>query len=296
MATWKYAGNGTSKDFLPDVKGMIVLDRGVITTAINAKILSGWQTHINPATSAAINGIYVDLSRGFEEKTPAPEFTTANTGLKEKTKDFEPEFTGFAKMSWDDYRTWFAADGKTYQFVLVLNNGDLAGTIDSIGNFVGFTGTAFVSYAFPKPGGDGKQKACPFDVMFDDVEQIKDYQIVRTEFKRKDLEENVPVGINIEVITAYELTGGTVILKATNRVTGTPYAGLGATLNWHVISTSADSGGAATAIAATMASVGVYTLTFLNGTAKMTNDFEIQADAIAASHVTYLSNVLNVVV
>jgi len=32
----------------------------------------------------------------------------------------------------------------------------------------------------------------------------------------------------------------------------------------------------------------------LNGAAKMTNDFEIQAVTIAASHVTYLSNVLNV--
>jgi hypothetical protein len=57
---------------------------------------------------------------------------------------------------------------------------------------------------------------------------------------------------------------------------------------------SGDTGGAATAIDAASAALGIYTLTFLNGAAKMTADFQIQASTIAATHVTYLSNVLNI--
>ncbi|MBE3086892.1 MAG: hypothetical protein IMZ64_11825 [Bacteroidetes bacterium] len=294
MSTLKFAGNGTSKAFLPDVKGMIVLIPGTTITVALAKTLAGWQAKINPATSAAIVGTYIDLARGFEEKTTAPEFTTANTGLKEKTKDFEPEFTGYAMMSWEDYRTWFGADAKEYAFVMVLADGSLLAPLDSTGLLVGFGGKMFVSYGLPKAGGDGKQKACPFDVMFDDIEQIKNYQIIKTTFGRKELEASVPVGINIEVITAYESSGGTVVLKATHRVSGLPYAGFTAYTQWVVVSTSLDSGGAATAISATSAAIGVYTVTFLNGTPKMTGDFEIQAETIAAEHVTYLSNVLNV--
>jgi hypothetical protein len=130
--------------------------------------------------------------------------------------------------------------------------------------------------------------------MFNDVEQIKNYQIIKTPFSRSDLSASVPVGINIEVVTAYESSGGTVVLKATHRATGLPYAGFTAYTQWEVVSVSTDAGGVATAISATMASTGIYTVTFLNGSAKLTGDFEIQAVTIAASHVTYLSNVLNI--
>jgi hypothetical protein len=294
MATWKFAGNGTSKELLKDVKGMIVLTKGTTITLALAKTLAGWQALINPATSAAIVGTYIDLARGFEEKTPAPEFTTANTGYKEKTKDFEPEFTGYGFMSWEDYRTWFAADGAEYDFVMMLANGDIMAPLDPTGKVIGFNGRMFTSFNFPKAGGDGKQKACPFDIMFSDVEQIKGYQIIKTGFERVDIAMNVPVGINIEIQTPYESSGGTVILKATHRVSGLPYAGLTTTTQWKVVSTTSDAGGAATAISATMAAVGIYTLTFLNSAAKMTGPFEIQAETIVSSHVAYLSNVLNI--
>lgn len=292
--TFKYAGNGDCKGFLTDVKGLIVLNPGVTTTLVNAKLLSGWQAHINPATTAAIVGTYLDIARGFESKTTAPEFTTANTGLKEKTKDFAPEFTAYGFMSWEDYRTWFEADGKSLSFIPLLDNGDLMCALDSSGNVVGFEGQMFLKYDLPMPGGDGKQKAHQFDIMFTDVEQIKNYQIIRTAFGRRELEESVPVGINIEVQTAYENTGGTVVLKATHRATGKPYAGLTTYAQWEVVELTEDSGGAATAITATSAAVGVYTLTFLNGAAKMTADFKIQAFKVDDSHVTYLTNVLNI--
>jgi hypothetical protein len=294
MGTFKYAGNGLSQKMLKDVKAMIVLEPGTTITVALAKTLAGWQAKISPATSAAIVGTYVDLGRGFEEKTQAPEFTTANTGLKEKTNDFPMEFTAWGYISFEDYRTWFSADGRKFNFVLVLDDGRIMGTLNTAGLFVGFDGNMFLTFGFPKPGGDGKQKASEFNIMFSDVDQTMNYEIIKTSFRRNEIAESVPVGINIEVITPYENTGGTVVLKATHRVSGLPYAGFTAYTQWVVINPTVDTGGAATAISATQAAVGIYTLTFLNVAAKMTGDFEIQAETIAASKVTYLSNVLNV--
>jgi len=294
MATQKFAGGGKSKVFLTDVKGLIVMNRGTSLTQAEAKTLVGWKGLIAPATSAAIAATYIDLARGFEPKTTAPEFTTANTGYKEKTKDFAPEFTGYGFMSYEDYVTWFSADCGEFDFVPILANGDFLCSLQkSTGKVVGFEGRMFLTFDLPKPGGDGKQKAHAFDIMFDDVEQYKNHVLIKTTFGRRELEECVPVGINLEVMTSYENTGGTVVIKATHRVSGDAYSGFPLSTQWKVVKTSKDPAGAATTIVATSASIGVYTLTFLNGAAKMTGDFEIQAETIS-TNVTYLSNVLNI--
>jgi len=294
MKTLKRSGNGLSKQFLPDVEGMIVLDPGTTTTLALAKTAAGWGAHINPDTSAAIAGTYVSLRRGIEDKTTAPEFTTSNTGYKEKTKDFAWEYTGYALMSYADYKTWFEADGVEYDFVLVLADGNLLAPLDSAGNVVGFSGTMFVNYGMPKPGGDGKQKACIFDVMLDNIEQMKSHEIIETSFKRRELEELVPVGINLDILTPYDAGTGIVVVKATHRVSGTPFSLFATTAEWKVVSLSTDAGGACTICTATLSNVGIYTLTFKNSTAVLTGDFEIQAELIQSTHVTYLSNVINI--
>jgi hypothetical protein len=294
MNTFKFSGNGASKAFLQDVKGLIIVEKNTTQAVSLAKTLAGWQAIINPATTAAIKGTYIDLARGFEPKTTAPEMTTSNTGFKEKTKDFAPEFVAYGHISYEDYKNWFSADGNEFDFIPVLNDGKLLTPLTSAGLQIGFCGRLFMAYDLPKPGGAEKQKAHEFTVIFDDGEQIKNAVVLSTDFTRKELEAIVPVGLTIEVLTAYENSGGTVVLKATKRASGLPYAGLTAYSQWEVVSLSTDTAGAATAITATSASLGIYTLTFLNSSAKLTGDFEIQAVKIDSSHVTYLSNVLNI--
>ena len=296
MRTFKFAGNGASKLFLTDVKGVIVTRKNTTQTMAAAKTSAGWAALINPATTAAIVGTYIDFERGMEPKSAAPEMTTSNTGFEEKTKDFAPKFTGHAYISWADYLTWFSADTEEFDFTLVLNNGDLMTAMTSAGLQKGFCGRLFITYDLPKPGGAEKQKACPFDIMFDDVEEWKNYHVLKTDFTRKELSALAPVGVNIEVLTAYSGSTGIVVLKATKRATGEPYAGFTTYAQWEVVSLKGDVAGAATAIDATQAALGIYSVTFLNTAAKLTDDFEIQAVTVAASHVTYLSNVLNVVI
>jgi hypothetical protein len=94
--------------------------------------------------------------------------------------------------------------------------------LTSAGLQIGFCGRIFVEFDLPKPGGDNKQKAHPFTVIFDDVEQMKNYKVLTPLFTRKELEAIIPVGIDLEVVTDYESAGGTVVLKATKRATGQP--------------------------------------------------------------------------
>lgn len=296
MTTLKYSGNGLSKGFLPDIEGVIVLEPGTTTTLALAKTAAGWETHISPATSAAIKGTYINLRRGVEDKTTAPEFTTANTGMKEKTKDFAWECTGYGFMSYRDYRTWFAADGKEYDFVFILADGTLLHTFNSAGLVIGFSGQMFVNYGIPKPGGDGKQKACPFDIMLDNVSQMKGQEVTETAFTRRELEELVPVGITIENVGAAYTTGG-ITIKATHRVTGVPFALFATSAEWKVVSTTTDNTAVIAIVSAAGAAIGVYTLTIYSSAAvAMTGDFEIQAELIVASHVVYLSNVITIAV
>jgi hypothetical protein len=296
MKTFRFSGNGESKDFLKDVKGMIVSLKGTSQTVAAAKTLAGWKALIAAATPATCKSIYVDLARGFEEKTTAPEMTTANTGLMEKTNDFAPMFTAWALMSFEDYKTWFEADAKEFDFTMVLSDGSLVYALDTTGKAVGFAGRMFFTHNLPKAGGDGKQKACAFDVMFDNFEEFKYRQVTKPAFRLSELKALAPVGINLEVITPYESTGGTVVVKATKRVTGEPYAGFPLANQYEVVSVSADAGGAVTAISATNAALGLYTLTVLNGAAKLTGPFEIQASTVVSTSVTYVSNVLTVIV
>jgi hypothetical protein len=295
MTTLKYSGNGASKALLQDVKGLIILTKNTTLTVAQAKTLAGWTGLIAPATTSAIKATYIDIARGFESKTKAAEMVTANTGFEEKTKDFPPQFIAYGHLSYADYQTWFGADGMEFDFIPVLQDGKLVFPLTSAGAMIGFCGRLIITnFDLPKAGGAEKAKYSEFTVMFDDVDQMKAAQIVTPTFTRKELEAVVPVGLNLEVVTNYESAGGTVVVKATHRATGLPYAGLTTTAEWEVVSISGDTGGAVTTVSATQAALGIYTLTVLNTAAKLTNDFEIQGVKITAGVVVYLTNVLNI--
>ncbi len=296
MATFKYSGNGASKALLQDVKGLIILTKNTTLSVANAKTLvAGWGSLINPSTTAAIAATYIDIARGFESKTKAAEMVTSNTGFEEKAKDFPPQFIAYGYISYADYQTWFAADGQEFDFIPVLQDGKLIFPLTSAGLMIGFCGRLIITnFDLPKAGGAEKAKYAEFTVLFDDVDQMKNAQIVTPAFTRKELSALVPVGLNLEVITAYESTGGTVVVKATNRATGLPYVGLTTTAEFEIVSVSGDTGGAVTVVGATSANLGLYTLTVLNGAAKMTKPFEVRGVKITAGAVAYLTNVINI--
>ena len=294
MTTLKYSGNGLSKALLQDVKGLIILTKNTTQTVAVGKTLAGWTGLMAPATTAGIKATYIDIARGIETKTKAAEMVTSNTGYEEKTKDFAPQFVAYGLISYADYQTWFAADGMEFDFIPVLEDGKHVHPLTSAGLQIGFCGRLIITnFDLPKAGGAEKAKYSEFTVVFDDVEQMKNAVITTPAFTRKELQAVVPVGINIEVTSAYNT--GALTIKATHRATGNPFALFLTTAEWEVVSTTLDVTAAIAIVSSAGAAIGTYTLTvYLTGTTPMAGDFEIQAKALVSGAIGYLSNVLNI--
>jgi len=291
MTVFKYSGNGLSKAILQDVKGLIILDKNTAISGI--KTLAGHAAYISPATTAAIHGTYIDIARGIETKTKAAEMVTSNTGFEEKTKDFAPQFVAYGLLSYADYLTWFAMDGQELDFIPVLEDGKLiAPPLNSAGVQHGFCGRLIISNKdLPKAGGAEKAKYCEFTVIFDDQKQMENQQIITPVFDRGELKSLVPVGINIEQ-TGAAYTTGALAIKATFRGTGLPFALFASSTEWKVVSTMLD---ATAVIALVSGSMGNQALTvYVTGTTPMTGSFDVQAELIQNSVVTYLSNVITI--
>lgn len=293
MNTFKFSGNSRSSDFLRDIKGVFVLNPGTAVDEIRS--LAGWQVVTMPATTAEIAATYIPLDRGLEVQTDEAEMTTGATGYTEKTKDFAPRLTGYAKISEQDYRAWFAADQKEFDFIFLLEDGEMIRPPkNSAGKYVGFCGRIFVKFNLPITGGEGKQQAHSFNIMLDNADQFKKYEVTKADFSMCETKDIIPLGFDLAVQTGYvdNTATGTLVLKATYRGTGAPITSLSAATNFEVVSAEADVTVEVTAVDAASAAIGVYTLTT---TGKLTGDFEIQAVVFSAKpNVTHLSNVINI--
>lgn len=293
MNTFKFSGNSRSSDFLRDIKGVFVLNPGTAVAEIRS--LAGWQVVTMPETTAEIAATYIPLDRGLEVQTDEAEMTTGATGYTEKTKDFAPRLTGYAKISEQDYRAWFAADQKEFDFIFLLEDGKMIRPPkNSEGKYVGFCGRIFVKFNLPITGGEGKQQAHSFNILLDNVDQFKKYEVTKADFSMCEIKDIIPLGFDLAVQTGYvdNTATGTLVLKATYRGTGAPITNLSAVTNFEVVSAESDVTVEVTAVDDASAAIGVYTLTT---TGALTGDFELQGVVFSATPtVTHLSNVINI--
>jgi hypothetical protein len=286
-----YAGIGDCKALRWPIAAIVPMPLGTTITKANAGTLAGLKAAIVPA--AGVKGCVLDFARGYEVTTDEPEMVTSNLSYTEKVQDNNPKFNFNANISYSDYKNWFPADGKAFEFMLINKMGDVILSQKSDGNLKPFRGRMFVMKNLPKTGGDLVAE-CKFDILFDSVEEFENIIDVRNDLTFHEIVDINPAGVNIEVVTAYEGTGGTVVVKATYTGTDFPVNDLDATANWAVLATKADTGGAVTVVGSANKALGVYTLTVLNGAAKMTGPFTIQATKDDATYVTKLSNALTV--
>ncbi len=293
MNTFKFSGNSRSSDFLRDIKGVFVLEPGTAVGEIRS--LAGWQVVTMPKTTAEIAATYIPLDRGLEVQTDEAEMTTGATGYTEKTKDFAPRLTGYAKISEQDYRAWFGADQKEFDFIFLLEDGKMIRPPkNSEGKYKGFCGRIFVKFNLPIPGGEGKTQAHSFNILLDNVDQFKNYEITKSDFSMCEIKDIIPLGFDLAIQTGYvdNTATGTLVLKATYRGTGAPITNLSAVTNFEVVSAESDVTVEVTAVDAANAAIGVYTLTT---TGALTGDFELQAVVFSETPtVTHLSNVINI--
>jgi len=275
-------------------KAWLILDKGQTFTDTQMKAVATWSAII--AGTASQTGMYLPCTRGYQNNTPEPTRTTSNLGYVEKTFDPPIQLVSMLKASYCDYRTLYDADQKDFDAIAVLEDGKLWHSKNATGANIGFR----VNFTVRKNAAltDNNAEALPIYLDFNYMEQVDNAYITTPEFTAIDLDNAVPVGLNISVVTAY--AAGDVVIKATKRCSTEPYNDLDATTNFAVLSTVTDLDVAVTAVDSTSKSLGIYTLTIkkdASGTpANLTDDVVIRAINDDGSNLTHVSQPLNITV
>lgn len=290
-----FAGLGECKAFRERVKGVLVTAKGTVVTLDNAKLLATWEAMLAPSDGKP-TAIYIPFDRGYQNNTSEPEITTSNLGYSEKTQEFPPMIKGFGDMSYADFKGFFAADGQVFDIWLVLKDGTLEGTYTSAG-YKGYRGKFFMTAN--APNADNLQESFPFDISFSDVIEWKANSTpVAASFSPTELQDAVPAGLDVAIISAY--TAGDVTVMVTKRnQSSVPYAGLDAVSDWNVLFTEGDSDVAVTAVDAAGAAQGIYILTIQKDSSgtpgDLTKPVTIQGFDVDGGSVTlYMTNALRI--
>lgn len=288
----RYAGMGECKALRDSIVGFILFDKDhTAITKVNAKTTAGLQAILAPNTIAAIDGIVLDCRNGVEPGGAENEMTTSNVGYTKKTDISPIVIEAYANMSYQDYMNFFGFEDKSLKIGLIDKAGNLWGTNASATNFTGFRGRIFLSQKLPSNGAD-KMKDFHFHIVFDDMNEWgSNVEILDTAYSVIQVFEDVnPVGLDAYVSIAMAQTTGYVTVQVNYRNSSRPYAGLGATADWSVLSAN-DVGVAVSAVDATNASLGQYKLTILTGAGgDITGDAIIQGFDLSGSVMTYLTN------
>lgn len=289
---FKFSGqNQDINTLLENVEALVVTTFGTTMTLAQAKTKAQWSAVLNPATTAAVAGTIVNIKRGFENKTEAPEMSKSNIGQWDKTGEEPPRFTGMMVGTFEEYKLWWPADGLRFSIVPVLKDAEKLMTLNSTGTYQGFTGRMWLANQLPMVGAD-KQKQYTFDVIFEEMEEWKDNVelIPASDHNIRELKDLMPVGLNVDIVTPYAV-GGDVTVKVTMRSTKVPYAEATTATEWEVVGTPAADLGVTIAVKTiTNASQGVYVLTVKSGLVDLVGTAYIRALKITASKVTHLSN------
>lgn len=293
--TYVYGGVGECAALRDPVRAIMLTDKGTTLPLSGIKIIgdkdNGWTSILAPlvAGSTIEKGVLIDLDRGVEVTSAEAEKTTASTGFIEQTGNQQPRMTGYALMSYSEYMGYFKAQGKAFDIPIVLKNGNLLMT-PSGANFKGFRGRIFVNEGtIPKVGAD-LQKECMFDVIFDDPEEWQNMVEIETAFTYTELKDIVPVGLDVEVTTAYSTPN--VTIKVTKRNSSTPFTGVAAVENIQILSSVNDAVCAVASVAQTNAAIGSYVVAL---TADLIGPVYARITAESATKRTYVSKSFKIV-
>jgi len=291
--TYTYGGVGECTALRKPVRAIMLTDPGTTITLANAKIIgvadtAGWMAILAPkvATATIEKGVLIDLKRGVENTTEAAEMATAGgTGFIEQVGDQMPRMSGYGLMSYSEYMGYFKAQGKSFDIPVVLSNGNLLMTPSGT-SYKGFRGRVFVTKgAIPKSGAD-LQKECFFDIIFDDAEEWENMVEISSAFTYTELKDLNPVGLDVEVTTAYAGTEGTATIKVTKRATDTPFTGVADAANIQITRAENDVAVVVSAVAQTNAAIGSYIVT---ATAALVGPVYARITAESATKRTYVS-------
>jgi hypothetical protein len=282
-----YSGLGDCDQLFKRVVGFLVLDKG--TAISDETLLATWQAIIADI-GVDQKGIYLPISRGYQNNTAEPERVTSNLGITEKADDPNVALVGFLKGSYCDYKTLYGWDGRDVDFVAVLDNGQLWLTKDSDGNSIGFRANFTIRKNAPM--GDNVAEGTPMYIDFLYKDEMDNGFVSTPSFTTRELRDSVPKGLSISVVTPW--AANVVTVKVVKRCAPSqPYVFSSAVAgDFPILAAKSDVSPSISSVDDTNKAIGVYVLTTLSAT----DDLLIRAQDDDGSNQTYVSQPVTITI
>jgi hypothetical protein len=282
-----YSGLGDCDQLFKRVVGFLVLDKG--TAISDETLLATWQAIIADI-GVDQKGIYLPISRGYQNNTAEPERVTSNLGITEKADDPNVALVGFLKGSYCDYKTLYGWDGRDVDFVAVLDNGQLWLTKDSDGDSIGFRANFTIRKNAPM--GDNVAEGTPMYIDFLYKDEMDNGFVSTPSFTTRELRDSVPKGLSISVVTPW--AANVVTVKVVKRCAPSqPYVFSSAVAgDFPILAAKSDVSPSISSVDDTNKAIGVYVLTTLSAT----DDLLIRAQDDDGSNQTYVSQPVTITI
>lgn len=264
---------------------MLISVKGTKYTAAELATLAKTKTYV--ALAAGINAIYVPLS-DYKDTTDAPEITKGAMGTKSVYDDAIPSGTAFVDRAFEDYKALWNANNSVVEVEFITKDGYRLMTPVGNGTFKGFRAEIYSEIGIPKT--DTPAEAHPVHVFFKDLTEFANMEAIPMLFSKNDIEDVLPIGLNMRATSAYGVSAKTITVKASKRGSETGKAGL---TTWVAIGSNVTTPG----IVATDSGLGAYSLVITKNTsdALAAGEYvDIQAHLLASTYATYITNVVRV--
>jgi hypothetical protein len=228
--------------------------------------------------------MYLPLS-GYTQTTDAPPVTTTNLGLKAVYDDSVPSATAFLDVGFEDYKTLWGMNGTQVDVWFITKDNKFVMT-PSAGEFKGFRCEIYCPKDFPSF--ENPNESHPVYLFFKDIAEYEDMVVMVSNLKISDIEDLVPIGLDIVQTSA--VSSGDCTVKVTLRGSLTGKAGL---TDWDILDSNVDT----PTVSDSDDGGGVYTLTLQKaGPVDITaGDYmTIQGKIVAAGFTTYLTHKIKI--
>lgn len=291
-----FNGWGSCKSLLEKMNGAALQDKGVTMSDANATLLTYWRTAIADDDSAVRNTLILPIL-SFENTTDDVEIITSPLGKKIKGSDPIPSGVIYLDASILDYKTLHALQGQEYELFPSFEGGQYWAARKADGTLKGFRCTIATKAGLPP---DDKLQSFPLYVFFTNYSEFENVVVVSDMdwTMNGDLLDYVPVGLDIQITTAY--SAGDVTVLVTKRGSGDALTGLVAA-DFEVMKASRNATPPVGVTAVTENGAGSYTLTIEQDTGgtpanlAATDYCYLQAHADDGTYLTYLSHSIKIV-
>lgn len=284
-------GASACGQLLKNMTGLVLQEKGETWTDATIVSLDNWHTAIADDDSSVRSALPLPFLY-FSNTTDEPEITSApNSTVKSKGNDPVPSGIVYLKSGIDGYTQMHGLKGGTYEAFPFFEDNTFWASRKADGTLKGFRLEVDTSAGLPP---DDKNNSFPFMAFFQFYSEFENVvQVSDIGFSYSDLENYVPVGLNMRVTTAY--TAGDVVLQVNKLGSNDAMLGLVAG-DFEVMRSNAEPTVVVTALVED--GLGQYTLTIQkdnDGTPAnlaATDYVVLQAHDDDATYFTYMSQAL----